>query len=93
MSDNGREELVKKAIEIVEHSHLPKSDKELLRGRMPFIADIMLKMFVEVCEEDPFGVEAIVKNLKKKLDAQGNLKKLHEIVRQEREEAEGLLVA
>ena len=53
----------------------------------------MLRMFVEVCKEDPFGVDAIVKSLKKKLDAQGNLKKIHEIVKQERRDIEELLAA
>jgi len=35
----------------------------------------------------------IVKSLKKKLDAQGNLKKIHEIVKQERMEVEELITA
>ena len=44
-------------------------------------------------EEDPFGIDAVVKNLQKKLDAQGNLKKIHEIVKQESHDIEELLNA
>ena len=73
--------------------HEIQPDKKLLIGRVPFVADIMLEMFVQVCEEDPFGVDMIVKSLKKKLDAQGNLKKIHEIVKQERMEVEELIAA
>ena len=53
----------------------------------------MLQMFVEVCQEDPFSIDAIVKSLKKKLDSQGNLKKIHEVVKQERQEIEEALAA
>lgn len=83
--------LVEKAKGIVEASHIPANDKKLLNGRIPYVADVMLAMFVQVCEEDPFSIEGVVKSLKKKLDAQGNLKKLHEIIKQERREAEELL--
>lgn len=89
MSDHAT--LVEKARTIVEGSHLSAPDKEVLVGRLPYAADVMLRMFVEVCEEDPFSIEAVVKSLKKKLDAQGNLKKLHAIVKAEREEVEELL--
>lgn len=92
MSDLLRATLVEKAKHIVEESHLTKKDKEMLEGRIPFIAETMLQMFVSVCEDDPFSVDAIVKNLKVKLDAQGNLKRLHEIVKQERREIEDALV-
>lgn len=91
MSDLQRKTLVEKAQTIVEDSKLPKSDKAMLLGRIPYIADGMLEMFVSVCEEDPFSVDAIVRNLKSKLDTQGNLKKLHEIVKQERREIEDAL--
>jgi hypothetical protein len=66
-------------------------DKKMLEGRIPFVSDIMLQMFVDVCEEDPFSVDAIVKSMQKKLEAQGNLKKIHEIVKQERRELEEAL--
>ncbi len=85
--------LVEKAEAIVKESHLSLPDKKLLIGRIPFVADMMLQMFVQVCQEDPFGVDAVVKSLKKKLDAQGNLKKIHEIVKQERRDVEELLAA
>lgn len=91
MEDQSRIDLVNKARTIIEGSHIPPADKQLLMGRIPYIADIMLQMFVQVCDEDPFGVDAVVKSLKKKLDAQGNLKKLHEIVKQERREIEELI--
>jgi hypothetical protein len=93
MVDTERTELISKAVAHVDGSHLSDEDKTLIKGRIPFIADIMLKMFVEVCDEDPFGIDAIVKGLKKKLEAQGNLQKLHEIVKQERIEVEELLSA
>lgn len=93
MVDQERETLVEKTKTIIEGSHLSNADKKLLDGRVPFIADVMLKMFVEVCEEDPFSIEGIVKNFKKKLDAQGNLSKLHEIIKQERGEVEDLILA
>lgn len=93
MPDQNRNDLVEKARAIVESSHLPLKDKKLLEGRIPFVADVMLQMFVQVCEEDSFGIDAIVNNMKKKLEAQGNLKKLHEIVKQERIEVEELLEA
>ena len=92
MVNADRIDLVAKAIVIIEGSHLSIEDKKLIEGRVPFIADMMLRMFVEICDEDPFGIDAIVKGLKKKLEAQGNLEKLHEIVKQERREVEELLV-
>jgi len=91
MTDIERTSLVEQAKTIVENSRLSPADKKLLIGRVPFVADVMLRMFVEVCNEDPFSVDAIVRSLKKKLDAQGNLKKIHEIVKQERRDLEGLL--
>lgn len=93
MTDQERGSLVEKASIIIQESHLTPADKKLLIGRIPFVADVMLDMFVQVCEEDPFGVDMIVKSLKKKLDAQGNLKKIHEIVKQERIEVEELIAA
>ena len=93
MADTARIDLTVKAIALVGSSHLSPEDKKLIAGRIPFIADVMLSMFVEVCEADPFGIDAIVKGLKKKLEAQGNLGKLHEIVKQERREIEELLAA
>ena len=93
MSDSEHTSLVESAKVIISESHLTSADKKILLGRVPFVAEVMLKMFVEVCQEDPFGVDAIVKSLKKKLDAQGNLKKIHEIVKQERREVEELLIA
>jgi len=93
MVDIEHTSLVEKATVIVEESHLSAADKKLLLGRMPFVADMMLQMFVQVCQEDPFGADAVVKSLKKKLDAQGNLKKIHEIVKQERREVDELLAA
>lgn len=91
MPDQSRTTLVEKATALVEGSHLSVPDKKMLEGRIPFVADVMLQMFVNVCEEDPFSVDAIVKNMQKKLEAQGNLKKIHEIVRQERRELEEAL--
>jgi hypothetical protein len=93
MADTDHASLVKQAEAIVEASRLSAADKKLLIGRIPFVADVMLQMFVQVCQEDPFGVDAVVKSLKKKLDAQGNLKKIHEIVKQERRDIEELLAA
>ena len=93
MIDQERITLVEKTTTIIEQSHLSAADKTLLIGRVPFVGEMMLQMFVQVCEEDPFGVDAIVKSLKKKLDAQGNLKKIHEIVKQERLEVEELIAA
>lgn len=86
-----RQELTSKATAIVEQSHISAADKKLLAGRIPYIADVMLQMFIQVCEEDPFGVDTVVKNMQKKLEAQGNLKRLHEIVKQERREFEEAL--
>ena len=86
-----RKTLLDKATSLITNSHAEDADKKLLLGRVPFVADAILQMFVEVCEEDPFGVDTMVKSLKKKLDAQGNLAKLHEIIKQERREIEDLL--
>ena len=91
MTDQSRKELTEKAALIVEQSHVSAEDKKILSGRIPFVADVMLLMFIQVCEEDPFGIDAVVRNMKKKLDAQGNLKRLHEIVKQERREFEEAL--
>jgi len=93
MADLEHTSLVEQAKTIVENSRLSPADKKLLIGRIPFVADTMLRMFVEVCRDDPFGVDAVVQSLKKKLDAQGNLKKIHEIVKQERRDLKELLAA
>jgi hypothetical protein len=92
MPERSRKELTEKSIAIVEQSHISAADKKILSDRIPFVADVMLQMFIQVCEEDPFSVDAIVVNMKKKLDAQGNLKRLHEIVKQECRELEEVLV-
>lgn len=92
MAEQLRTILVEKAIALVEESHLSATDKKMLEGRIPFVAEVMLQMFVDVCTEDPFSVDAIVKNMQKKIEAQGNLKKIHEIVKQERRELEEALV-
>jgi hypothetical protein len=42
-------------------------------------------MFVAVCVDDPFSINLLVKNLKLKLDAQGNLTKINAVKQQERE--------
>lgn len=78
---------------MIAQSHLSAADKKILLGRVPFAPDSVLQMFVQVCEEDPFGIDAVVKNLQKKLEAQGNLKKIHEIVKQESRDIEELLNA
>lgn len=93
MVDSSRTTLVEKAKAIIHGSHLSSKDKAMLEGRVPYVADMMLTMFVQVCEEDPFGIDTVVKSLKSKLEAQGNLKRLHEIVKQERREVEDALVA
>lgn len=92
MPEQSRKELTEKATAIVEQSHISSADKKILSDRIPFVADVMLQMFIQVCEEDPFSVDAIVVNMKKKLDAQGNLKRLHEIVKQECRELDEALV-
>lgn len=88
MADQEHQVLVDKANNIVAGSHISDSDKALLSGRIPYISLSMLEMFVQVCEDDPFGIDAVVKSLKKKLDSQGNLAKLHQVIQQERIEAE-----
>lgn len=92
MTDSRHNELTSRAKEIIHGSRLSSDEKMTLEGRIPFVSDPMLEMFVQVCEEDPFGVDAVVKSLKRKLDAGGNLKRLHEIVKQERREIEDSLV-
>lgn len=93
MEQRTRTELISISSDMVAQSHLSAADKKMLVGRIPFAPDAILQMFVEVCEEDPFGIDAVVKNLQKKLDAQGNLKKIHEIVKQESHDIEELLNA
>jgi len=93
MTDSRHSELTKKAKEIIHGSNLSVSDKKVLEGRIPFVAESMLEMFVQVCEEDAFGINMVVKSLKAKLDAQGNLRRLHEIAKQEIREIEDALVA
>lgn len=91
MPEQSHNELARQAAAIIEQSHISAEDKKILTGRIPYIADVMLRMFIQVCEEDPFGIDAVVKNMQKKLEAQGNLKRLHEIVKQERREFEEAL--
>lgn len=92
MIDSKRNELTERAKTIIHGSRISDGDKMILEGRIPFVSEPMLEMFVQVCEEDPFGVDAVVKSLKKKLDAQGNLQRLHEIIKQERMEVEDALL-
>lgn len=91
MTDSSHSVLVNKAVSIIEQSRISAADKKLLEGRVSFVGESMLEMFVQICEEDPFSIDAIVQSLKKKLEAQGNLKKIHEIVKQERREIEDML--
>lgn len=91
MPDQAHTALVERAVTIIAQSRLSPREKETLEGRIPFVAEAVLQMFVDLCEEDPFAVDAVVKNMQKKLEAQGNLKKIHEIVKQERRELEEVL--
>lgn len=79
-------ELVERATVIVENSTISPEDKKLLSDRIPYCETSILAMFVEVCEQDPYSVDFIVNNLKKKLDAGGNLSRIHAIIREEKEE-------
>ncbi len=89
--DNAHQQLLETAKNYVTESMLTDEDKQLLLGRIPFIATPVLQMFVSVCNEDPFGASRMVENLKKKLEAQGNLRRLNEIMKREREEVEELI--
>lgn len=93
MTNETRAEYIERSSAIISQSHLSGADKKMLLGRIPYVADSVLEMFIQVCDEDPFGIDAVVRNLKKKLDAQGNLKKIHEIVKQESQDIEELLNA
>jgi hypothetical protein len=93
MSDQHFVHLTEEAREIIRASHIPDADKEILSGRVAYIASPMLQMFVDLCKEDPFSTETIVRSLKQKLDAQGNLRRIHELVKQERMEIDQALVA
>jgi len=83
-----RDTLVKVSTSIIHSSGLHPEDKKLLLGRIPYCETGILAMFVEVCDQNPFSIDIIVQNLKKKLDAGGNLSKIHAIVKEEREEFE-----
>ena len=89
----GQNELLDKAKTIVDGSSLSDADKMMLLDRLPYAGSMILSMFVEVCEGDQFSTNMLVKNLKTKLDAQGNLTRIHEIIKQERVELENMLVA
>jgi hypothetical protein len=91
MSNTLRLQLVSQASDLVNQSGLPLKDKKLLLGRLPFAAETMLRVFVDLAQSDPFSVDRIVRSLKLKLETQGNLKKLHTIVRQERDEVERMI--
>ena len=66
MDDIEHGNLIEKSNLIIDSSRLSAEDKILLKGRIQFVTSAMLQTFVEVCEEDPFSVEAVVKNMKKK---------------------------
>lgn len=83
---NDHEDIVGRARALIDASSLRNEDKSLLLGRIPYVDPAILKMFLQVAESDPFLVDMLVKNLKKKLDAQGNLTKLSKIISQERVE-------
>jgi hypothetical protein len=78
-------ELVEQAKKFVAESSLSENEKELLVGRLPYVSTVVLDMFVAVCVDDPFSINLLVKNLKLKLDAQGNLTKINAVKQQERE--------
>lgn len=84
MSDH--KELIERAIAIIGAAHLSEKDKELLLGRIPYVPLSVLQMFVQICEDDPFSIDPIIVNLKKKIDASGNLQKIHALVEQERKD-------
>ena len=92
MTDSKHAGLTIQAIAIIHGSKLSVADKKIIEGRVPFVSESMLEMFVQVCTEDPFGIDMVVKSLKAKLDAQGNLKRIHEIAKQEIREIEDALI-
>jgi hypothetical protein len=75
--------LIVKARHVVRHSHLSDVDKQLMYERIPYLDLGMLALFIDSAEENPFALDAIVKSMKKKLDARGNLHRLHEILETE----------
>ncbi|HXK37821.1 MAG TPA: hypothetical protein VJ579_02030 [Candidatus Paceibacterota bacterium] len=78
--------LIVKARHVVRHSHLSDEDKQLMFERIPYLDLGMLALFIESAEENPFALDAIVSSMKKKLDARGNLHRLHEILENEEKE-------
>lgn len=81
--------LIVKARHVVRHSHLSDVDKQLMFERIPYLDLGMLALFIESAEENPFALDAIVSSMKKKLDARGNLHRLHEILENEAKDIEG----
>jgi hypothetical protein len=81
--------LIVKARHVVRHSHLSDADKQLMFERIPYLDLGMLALFIESAEENPFALDAIVGSMKKKLDARGNLHRLHEILESEEKEIAG----
>lgn len=83
-----RKVLVERATNIVVGSHLSPADKKILLCRLPYVQDMVLSMFVELCAEEPFSIESLVRNLKMKIDAMGNLGKLHALIERDRREVD-----
>lgn len=75
--------LIVKARYIVRHSHLSDVDKQLMLERIPFIDMKMLSLFVKSADENPFGLDAIVSSMKKKLESGGSLAHLREVIERE----------
>lgn len=88
--ESERTALEEKAVNIIEESLVPQEDKDLLLERVPYVADNILTTFIEACEENPFWIDGMVDNFKRKLDARGDMKKLREIIEEERDEVMAL---
>lgn len=83
---------VETACTIIERSLLSSADKKLLAGRVPFVSDDVLDMFLDaVAEGGSPSLQKIVNNVKIKLAARGNLERIRAILKQESAEIEKML--
>lgn len=85
MSMPPREDLMKRAKDIIDSSPLDESDKNMWHERFEKLEDASIILFIDMMTVEPDLLEVVTDNVKKKVDAGRDSQKIKTIVEEERE--------
>lgn len=80
-----RDDLMKRANDIINSSPLDESDKNMWHERFEKLEDASIILFIDMMTVEPDLLEVVTDNVKKKVDAGRDSQKIKTIVEEERE--------